>query len=83
MELSGQDKIRCCPKDLMDELRDSGLRADIAKIRNILKDSLDLRSEKNGEYIFYHIGIEGELFLMKRKGRYLEISHITVDKILL
>jgi hypothetical protein len=83
MELSGQDKIRCCPKDLMDELRDSGLRTDITTVRNILKDSWNLRSEKNGEYVFYHIGIEGELFPMKRKGRYLEISRTTTDKILL
>ena len=42
-----------------------------------------IHSEKNGEYTFYHIGIEGELFPMKKKGRYFEINRATVDKILL
>ncbi|GHT59539.1 hypothetical protein AGMMS50239_06420 [Bacteroidia bacterium] len=83
MERFGQDKILCCPKDFIDELRDSGLRADISQIRSILKDSWGVHSEKNGEYTFYHIGIEGELFPMKKKGRYFEIPRLLVDKILL
>ena len=83
MERLKQDKILCCPKDFIDELRDIGLRADITQIRSILKDSWSIHSEKNGEYTFYHIGIEGELFPMKKKGRYFEINRATVDKILL
>ena len=83
MERLKQDKILCCPKDFIDELRDIGLRADITQIRNILKDSWGIHSERNGEYTFYHIGIEGELFPMKKKGRYFEINRATVDKILL
>jgi len=81
MERLGQDKVVCCPKDFMDELRDTGLRADITQIRNILKDGWNVHSEKNGEYTFYHVGIEGELLPMKRKGRYFEINRATVDKI--
>jgi hypothetical protein len=83
MERLGQDRILCCPKDFIDELRDSGLRADITQVRSILKDTWGIHSEKNGEYTFYHIGIEGELFPMKRKGRYFEILRLVVDKILL
>ena len=83
MERLGQDKILCCPKDFMEELRDTGLRADITQIRSILKDSWGIHSEKNGEYTFYHVGIEGELFPMKKKGRYFEVPHWVVDKILL
>ena len=83
MERLGQDKVLCCPKDFMEELRDAGLRTDITQIRNILKDNWGIYSEKNGEYTFYHIGIEGELLPMKRKGRYFEINRATVDRILL
>jgi hypothetical protein len=83
MERLGQDRILCCPKDFIDELRDAGLRADITQVRSVLKDGWGVHSEKNGEYTFYHIGIEGELFPMKRKGRYLEIPRWVVDKILL
>jgi hypothetical protein len=67
MERLGQDRVLCCPKDFIDELRDSGLRADITQIRSILKDTWGIQSEKNGEYAFYHIGIEGDLFPMKKK----------------
>ncbi|OAV65978.1 hypothetical protein Barb6XT_02168 [Bacteroidales bacterium Barb6XT] len=83
MERLGQDKILCCPKDFIDEIRDTGLRADITQIRNILKDSWGLRSENNSDYTFQHIGTEGDLFPMKRKGRYLEVTRELVDKILL
>ena len=83
MERLGQDKILCCPKDFIDELRNNGLRADITQIRSILKDSWGIYSEKNGEYTFYHIGVEGELFPVKKRGRYFEISRLVVDKILL
>ena len=72
MERLKQDKILCCPKDFIDELRNIGLRADITQIRSILKDSWSIHSEKNGEYTFYHIGIEGELFPMKRKDAILK-----------
>jgi len=83
MESLKQTKFRCCPKDLMDVLRESGLRADINTIRNILKDSWGLTSEKNGDYFFYLIGTNGELVPVKRKGRYMEIEITVVDKILL
>jgi len=83
MERLGQDKILCCPKDFMDMLRDTGLRADLALVRNILKDSWGLRSGNNGDYTFYRIDIEGELFPMKRKGRYLEVVREDLDKTLL
>jgi hypothetical protein len=83
MERLGQDRVLCCAKDFIDELRDAGLRADITQIRNILKDCWSVHSEKNGEYTFYRIGSEGELFPVKKKGRYFEISRATIDKILL
>jgi hypothetical protein len=83
MERLGQDKLLCCPKDFMDMLRDTGLRADLALVRNILKDSWGLRSRNNGDYTFYRIDMEGELFPMKRKGRYLEVMREDLDKILL
>jgi hypothetical protein len=83
MERIGQDRVLCCPKDFIDELRDTGLRADVTQIRSILKDTWGIHSEKNGEYTFYHIGIEGDLFPMKKKGRYFEIPHVVIDKILL
>jgi len=79
----GQDKMRCCPKDLMEVMREFGLRADITMVRNILKDNWGLTSQKNGEYSFYHIGTEGEIVPVKRKGRYLEIALTDIDKILL
>lgn len=83
MEGLNQDKLRCCPKDLMEVLRESGLRADINTIRNILKDSWCLTSQKNSEYYFYLIGADGELIPVKRKGRYIEITLSMVDEILL
>jgi DNA mismatch repair protein MutH len=75
--------MRCCPKDLMEVMREFGLRADITMVRNILKDNWGLTSQKNGEYSFYHIGTEGEIVPVKRKGRYLEIALTDIDKILL
>jgi hypothetical protein len=32
MERLGQDRIQCCPKDFIDELRDNGLRVDITQV---------------------------------------------------
>lgn len=83
MERFGQDKVLCCPKDFLDELRDTGLRADTIQIRSILKDSWNVHSEKNGDYTFLHIGSEGDLIPMKKKGRYFEINRATIDEILL
>lgn len=83
MDGLGQDKMRCCPKDLMEVMWESGLRADITMVRNILKDNWGLTSQKNGEYSFYHIGTEGKIIPVKRKGRYLEIALTEIDKILL
>jgi hypothetical protein len=83
MEHLEQNKMFCCPKDMLDVVRESGIKADITQIRNILRDSWGLRSERNTDYTFYRIGIEGELFPMKRKGRYMEITRELVDKILL
>lgn len=83
MDKLGEDKMYCCPKDFMDAIRDAGLKADITQIRNILKDGWGLRSDKNSDYTFYYIGIEGNLIPMKRKGRYLEIKRQLIDEILL
>ncbi|MDF9829493.1 primase-helicase family protein [Parabacteroides sp. PF5-6] len=83
MDKLGEDKMFCCPKDFMDTIRDAGLKADITQIRNILKDGWGLRSDKNSDYTFYYIGIEGNLIPMKRKGRYLEVKRGLIDEILL
>jgi len=83
MERLNQNKLLCCPKDFLDVIRDTGLKTDITQIRNILKDSWGLNSERNGDYTFYFIATEGELLPMKRKGRYIEVTRELVDKILL
>lgn len=83
MDKLGEDKMYCCPKDFMDVIRDAGLKADMTQIRNILKDVWGLRSDKNSDYTFYYIGIEGNLIPMKRKGRYLEVKRQFIDEILL
>lgn len=83
MERTKEDKVRCCPKDLLDVIRDAGMKTDITNIRSILRDNWGLRSAKNTDYIFYHIGTEGDLFPAKRRGRYFEITREMVDKILL
>lgn len=63
MDKLGSDTVTCCPKDMLDVIRDAGLKADQMQIRNIFKDSWGLRSEKNSDYTFYHIGTEGDLLL--------------------
>jgi hypothetical protein len=83
MERLEKDRILCCSTDFLDVIRNAGLKTDITQIRSILKDGWGLRSEKNSDYTFYHIGIDGELFPMKRKGRYVEILRNDIDKILL
>jgi len=83
MERLNQNKILCCPKDFLDVIKDTGLKTDITQIRNILKDSWGLYSERNSDYTFYHMTTEGELLPMKRKGRYLEVTRELVDRILL
>jgi DNA polymerase III delta prime subunit len=83
MELLQRDKICCVAKDFVDVIRESGLKADVSQIRNILKDSWSLRAEHNSDYTFYHFGVGGELFPMKRKGRYVEIKKELIDNILL
>ena len=64
-------------------IHDAGLKTDTTQIRNILNDTWGLESKKNSDYIFYHIGIDGELVPLKRKGRYLKIEKELTDKILL
>jgi hypothetical protein len=83
MERLEKDKIPCCPADFLDVIRNAGLKTDITQVRSILKDGWGLRSEKNSDYTFYHIGTDGELFPMKRKGRYFEIMRGNIDEILL
>jgi len=83
MDCKCQNKILCCAKDFLNVISDTGLKTDISHIRNILKDSWRLNSERNGEYTFYLIGIDGELIPMKRKGRFVEVSLELVNKILL
>jgi len=83
MDSLGLNKVRCCPKDLTEVLRELGLRADINMVRNILKDNWGLASQKNGEYSFYRIDMDGEIVPVKRKGRYMEVSLTDIAKILL
>lgn len=83
MERLELNTFHCCPKDFLDIMRNAGLKADISQIRSILKDSWDLRSDRNSDYTFYWVGFDGEIHPMKRKGRYLEIEKSLVDKILL
>jgi hypothetical protein len=83
MELLEKDWILCCPADFLDIARNAGLKTDITQVRSILKDSWGLRTEKNSDYTFYHIGTDGELFPMKRKGRYFEIKRSDINEILL
>ena len=83
MELLEKDRILCCPSDFLDVVRNAGLKTDITHVRSILKDSWGLRTEKNSDYTFHHIGTDGELFPMKRKGRYFEINRCNIDEILL
>lgn len=83
MVLLEQDKLHCCPKDFQDVIRNAGLKTDLIQIRNILKDSWGLRSDRNSDYTFYWVGINGELIPMKKKGRFLVVEKALVDKILL
>lgn len=83
MELSGLNTFQGCPKDFLDVIRNAGLKADVTQIRNILKDNWGLRSDRNSDYTFYWIGIDGELIPMKKKGRFLVIEKSLVDKVLL
>lgn len=83
MERLEQKTFRCCPKDMLDVVRDAGLKTDIFQVRNILKDTWGLSSDKNSDYTFNRIGIDGEIIPLKRKGRYLEIEKSLVEKILL
>jgi hypothetical protein len=83
MELLKKDTIMCCPSDFLDIVRSVGLKTDITQVRSILKDSWGLRTEKNSDYTFHHIGTDGELFPMKRKGRYFEINRRDISEILL
>lgn len=83
MERLELDTFHCCPKDFLDIMRNAGLKADISQIRYILKDSWNLRSDRNSDYTFYWTGVDGEILPMKRKGRYLEVRKSAIDKILL
>ena len=83
MDFKCQDKISCCAKDFLNVISDTGLKTDISHIRNILKESWKLNSDRNGEYTFYFIGTDGELVSTKRKGRFVEVSLELVNKILL
>jgi hypothetical protein len=83
MEHTEKGKILACPADFLDVIRNAGLKTDITQVRSILKDGWGLRTEKNSDYTFYHIGTDGELFPMKRKGRYFEISQADIAEILL
>jgi hypothetical protein len=83
MEHTEKEKILACPADFLDVIRNAGLKTDITQVRSILKDGWGLRTEKNSDYTFYHIGTDSELFPMKRKGRYFEISRADIAGILL
>jgi hypothetical protein len=83
MERTEKHKITCCPIDFLDVIRNTGLKTDTIQVRSILKDNWNILSEKNGDYTFNHIGVDGELFPVKKKGRYFEINRTIIDKILL
>ena len=83
MERLEKDRILCCPADFLDIVRNAGLKTDISQVRSMLKDSWGLRTEKNSDYTFYHIGTDGEILPMKRKGRYFEINRNDIDEFLL
>lgn len=83
MERLNLTGIHCCPKDLLDVVRNAGLKANLPQIRNILKDNWKLRSDHNSDYTFYSIGPNGEISPLDRKGRYLEVGKEVIDKILL
>ena len=83
MDGLGQNQMRFCPKDLVEVMREYGLRAEINMVRNILKDNWGLASQKNSEYIFYRIDMDGEIIPVKRKGRYMEVALTEIEKILL
>lgn len=83
MEKRGEEKVACCPKDPLEIVRDAGLKADLLQIRSIFKDSWGLRSDKNSDYTFYHIGTDGKLFPVRKKGRYYEVTRSFVDRLLL
>lgn len=83
MEKRSEEKVACCPKDLLESVREAGLKADLLQIRGIFKDSWGLRSDENSDYTFYHIGTDGELFPMRKKGRYYEVTRSLVDRLLL
>lgn len=83
MEKRGEDKVFCCPKDLLDVVRDAGMKADLLQIRCIFKDSWGLRSDRNRDYIFYQVCTDGDLFPVKKKGRYYEVTRALVERLLL
>ena len=67
MDRHGENRVSYYPNDIIDTVRDAGLKADLTQIRSIFKDSWGLRSDKNREYTFYHIGTEDDLFPMKKR----------------
>lgn len=83
MERLESDRILCCSGDFLDVIRNTGLRADLTQVRNILKDGWGLHSENNSDYTFYQIDLNGELFSTKKRGRYFEIMRSDINKILL
>ena len=82
MDRTGDERMFFCAVDFMGILREAGLRVDLSQIRNVLKDCWSLKSDKNSEYIFYNLGVNGELHPMKKKGRYFEISRAFIEKLL-
>ena len=83
MDFLKQDTIHCCSKDFLFVTQNAGLKTDLTQIRNILKDSWGLHSDRNGDYSFYWSGVSEEFEPVKRKGRFFEIEKSLIDKILL
>ena len=83
IELTGQTVFRCCTKDLLNAVQNTGLKADLNQIRNILKDNWGVHSENNSYYTLYSQKFDGELDSVRKKGRFVEIEKSLVDKILL
>ena len=83
MDYKNQESVSCCAKDFLDVIRDTGIKTDITHIRTILKNNWGLNSEHNGDYTFFIFGKDGELIPQKRKGRYVIVTLVLVNKILL
>ena len=76
------DRISFCVNDFIEIMRDHGLKTDATQIRNILKESWEIASKNNSDYLLHKIDKSGNLISLKSKGRYYIIEREQIDKIL-